>query len=123
MSLSEKEKQEWEDALRETELLKEGDSIVEYVKGDYWSFGQNRGRYFFTNESLIFISGFGGTTAVMPYRNIKEIKKCFVGPFIPTGVKLTVFDEKKGKNKKHKLSLMGRKKWMEYLSKQSGVAH
>jgi len=28
MSLSEKEKQEWEDALRETELLKEGDSIV-----------------------------------------------------------------------------------------------
>lgn len=122
MNLSEKDKKEWEDALRETELLKEDDSIVECVKGDYWSFGQNRGRFFFTNELLIFISGFGGTTAVLPYRNIKEIKKCFVGPFIPTGVKVTVYDEQKGKNKKHKLSLLGRKKWMEYLSKQSGVA-
>ena len=122
MNLSEKDKKEWEDLLREREVMKEGDAIVEYVKGDYYSLGQNRGRYFFTNESLIFVGGFGVTIAVLPYRNIKEIKKCFVGPFIPTGVKVTVFDEKKGKNKKHKLSLLGRKKWMEYLSKQSGVA-
>lgn len=122
MNLSEKDKKEWEDLLREREVMKEGDAIVEYVKGDYYSLGQNRGRYFFTNESLIFVGGFGVTIAVLPYRNIKEIKKCFVGPFIPTGVRVTVFDEKKGKNKKHKLSLLGRKKWMEYLSKQSGVA-
>lgn len=122
MNLSEKDKKEWEELLMERELMNEGDSIVEYVKGDYYSFGQNRGRYFFTNESLIFISGLGGTVAVLPYRNIKEIKKCLVGPFIPTGVKVTVFDEEKGKNKKHKLSLLGRKKWMEYLSQQSGVA-
>lgn len=122
MSVNAKEKNEWEKALREMELLKEGDSIVEIVKGDYYSLGQNRGSYFFTNESLIFVSGFGATTAVLPYRNVKEIKKCFVGPFIPTGVKVTVFDEKKGKDKKHKLSLLGRKKWMDYLSKQTGVA-
>ena len=107
--------------LKELELLKEGDFIVEMVKGDYYSFGQNRGSYFFTNEALIFVSGFGVTTAVLPYCNIKEIKKCFVGPFIPTGIKVTDFDEKKGKNKKHKLSVLGRKKWMEYLSQKQEI--
>lgn len=122
MSVNENNKNEWEKTLKEMDLLKEGDSIVEIVKGDYYSFGQNRGSYFFTNEALIFVSGFGVTSVVLPYRNVKEIKKCFVGPFIPTGIKVTVFDEKKGKNKKHKLSLLGRKKWMEYLSQKTKVA-
>lgn len=47
MSLDEKDKNEWEQTLKEMNLLKEGDSIVEEVKGDYYSFGQNRGRYFY----------------------------------------------------------------------------
>ncbi|MDE5777178.1 MAG: hypothetical protein K2I10_01505 [Lachnospiraceae bacterium] len=122
MGLSEKDKNEWEKVLREGDLMKEGDSIVESVKGDYYYLGQNRGTYFFTNEAVIFVSGFGGTSAVLPYKNIKEIKKCFVGPFIPTGIKVTVFDEEKGKEKKHKLSLLSRQQWMDYLSNKSGVA-
>lgn len=122
MGLSEKDKNEWEKVLREGDLMKEGDSIVESVKGDYYYLGQNRGTYFFTNKAVIFVSGFGGTSAVLPYKNIKEIKKCFVGPFIPTGIKVTVFDEEKGKEKKHKLSLLSRQQWMDYLSNKSGVA-
>ena len=95
MGLSEKDKNEWEKVLREGDLMKEGDSIVESVKGDYYYLGQNRGTYFFTNEAVIFVSGFGGTSAVLPYKNIKEIKKCFVGPFIPTGIKKEKLQKKK----------------------------
>ena len=49
------------------------------------------------------------------------MKKCFVGPFIPTGIKLTVFDQQKGKNKKHKLSILGRKQWISYITEKTGV--
>ncbi len=37
--------------------------------------------------------------------------------FIPTGIKLTVFDEK-NKNKNYKLSLLKRDKWIKYIEEQ-----
>lgn len=65
------------------------------------------------------MSGFGVTTVVLPYRNVKEIKKCFVGPFIPTGVKVTVFDEKKEKTRsKNYLCWEGKSGWNIFHKRQ-----
>lgn len=70
---------------------------------------------------MIFISGWGLEKIVIPYSKIKAMKKCFVGPFIPTGIKITALDES-GKEKKYKFSVMKRNNWIEYLSGKSGVA-
>lgn len=122
MNLSMAKKKEWEDLLKEYDLIKEGESIEEHTAGDYYTLlDQKRGNYFFTQEAVIFVSGYGFNNVVMPYKDIKEMKKCFVGPFIPTGIKLSVINEK-GKLKKHKLSVLKRASWMEYIAKRAGIS-
>lgn len=121
MNLSMEKKNDWEETLKSYNLIKEGETIEEHTKGDYYTFfEQKRGNYFFTKDAVIFVSGYGVNNVVMPYKNMKEMKKCFVGPFIPTGIKLSVVDEK-GKIKKHKLSVMKRGNWMEYIAKRAGL--
>jgi len=124
MALSKEAYEVWENNLKELNLLEAGEVIEEYVKGDYWEFlgGQTRGQYLFTSQKVIFISGYGFKQVVIKYSDIKEIKKCMIGPFIPTGIKLTVFNEEKGKNVKHKFSLMKRNDWMNLLASKSGVS-
>lgn len=122
MALKEADKAKWEETLRELDLIGTEEKIEEHTAGDYWSFtGQVRGNYFFTKDKMIFISGFGLENFVIPYKNIKAIKKCMISLFIPTGIKVTVFDEQKGKDKKYKCSVMKRNDWIEYLSQKSGV--
>ena len=121
MALTEEKKAKWEETLRELELLNEGETIEDHTAGDSWSWtGQTRGNYFFTKDKLIFVSGFGIDNFVIKYNDIKAIKKCFVGPFIPTGIKLTALNEK-GKEKKYKLSVMKRNNWIQLLETKSGV--
>lgn len=123
MALTEAKKQEWDKTLREIGLLEDGDVIEEHTAGDYWEItGQTRGNYFFTRDGMIFVSGFGITNFKIRYSDIREIKKTFVGPFIPTGIKITAMDPQKGKTKKYKCSVTKRKQWMELLSKKSGVS-
>jgi len=122
MALTEANKVKWEETLRELELLGAEESIEEHTAGDYWPFtGQVRGNYFFTKDKMIFVSGFGLENFVIPYKNIKEIKKCMISLFIPTGIKITALDEEKGKDKKYKCSVMKRNNWIEYLAQKSGV--
>ncbi len=122
MALTEEKKAKWEETLRELELLTDGETIEDHTAGDLWSWtGQTRGNYFFTKDKLIFVSGFGFENLVIKYNDIKAIKKCFVGPLIPTGIKVTALNEK-GKEKKHKLSVMKRNNWIQLLETKSGVA-
>ena len=122
MTLTADKKNEWESTLIELKLMNQGDSIEENIQGDYWTFtGQTRGNYFFTKEKMIFISGWGIESFAIPYSDIKEIKKCMISLFIPTGIKLTVFDQNKGKEKKYKCSVLKRNDWIEFLSKKSGI--
>ena len=121
MALTEAKKNEWLKALRELELLGEGESFEEHTLGDYWRLNsQTRGNFFFAQDKMIFISGWGIERIVISYNNIKAMKKCLVGPFLPTGIKVTALDES-GKEKKYKFSVMKRNKWIEYLSAKSGV--
>lgn len=124
MNLLKEKVDEIEKNLKEGKLIDEDDSIIEVEKGDYWEkfifFNmQTRGYYYFTKKSIIFIGGaLGNTQFVVNYKNIKEIKKCNVAFFIPTAIKITVYDEKKNKNKKYKLSLLKRDKWINFIEEQ-----
>ena len=121
MALTEAKKNEWVKTLRELELLGAEESFEEHTAGDYWVFtSQTRGNLFFAHDKMIFISGWGVERIVIPYTNIRAMKKCFIGPFIPTGIKITALNEK-GKEKKYKFSVMKRKHWIEFISEKTGV--
>ena len=97
------------------------ESIERHTAGDYWWFNtQKRGNFFFTKEKMIFISGFGMEKFAIKYKDIAGLKKCCVGPFIPTGIKVIVQDEN-GKQKKYKCSVLKRKEWIAYLQEKSGI--
>ena len=40
---------------------------------------------------------------------------------MPTGIKLEVFDEEKGKLKKYKMSVLKRDKWVEYIKNKANL--
>lgn len=100
--------------MAEFDLL-ENEEVIKECLGDYWKkivfyYSQKRGTYCFTNQRIIFS---GSTDLDLYYKDIEEIKTCMVGPligFIPTGVKVKMKD-----GKTHKLSLLGRKKYMEII--------
>lgn len=122
MALTEGKKKEWEDTLRELELIDAEDSIEQHTAGDYWWLNtQKRGNFFFTKEKMIFTSGFGMNNFSIKYKDIVGLKKCCVGLFIPTGIKVTVQDEN-GEQKKYRCSVLKRKEWIAYLEGKSGVA-
>lgn len=123
MAMSEAKKQEMENNLREAGYMGAEDHVEEYVQGDLWSLGsQTRGWFYFTKERMIFCGGlFGTSNFSISYGDIKEIKKCTVGLFIPTGVLVSAVDAESGKMKKYKCSVMKRNKWIEFLCCKSGV--
>ena len=125
MALSEQKKNEWIKTLREIGLLSETETFEEHTPGDYWVLAsQTRGNLFFTADRIIFISGWGFEQIVIPYSNIRAIKKCLIGPlipFLPIGIKITALNEK-GKEKKYKFSVMKRNDWMKLISERSGVS-
>lgn len=97
--------------------LHEGESVEKELKGDYWEktfcvYSQKTGKYWFTNERLIFQGGFIAALDI-PYSEIASVKACNVGPliqFLPTGIKVTT---KSGKS--YKLSVLKRKSIIEFL--------
>ena len=121
MDLTPERKAEIEQNLIENELIKQGDHLVHSERGDYWEkllcfYSQVRGYYYCTTECLVFVGGFAGSTFwSVRYKDIKKFEKCTVGPFIPTGIRITFYDEKMGKDRKYKMSVMGRAKWLSFL--------
>ena len=124
MKLTEQKKKEWEDTLKEIELMPAADSIQEHTQGDLWEFlAQTRGNYFFTETRFIFTGGLlGAYNFSIPYNAITELKLCNVGtlPIIPTGIKVTYTDEN-GKVCKKKCSVLKRKEWLAYLTERTSV--
>lgn len=120
--MSENKLKEIEEGLKKLNLMDESDIIEKDVAGDYWRINkQIRGHYYFTNERVVFMSGWGLESFSFKYADIKEIKKSNISLFMPFGVTVTV-DDNSGKMKKYKLSLMKRDQWIELLTNKSGVA-
>lgn len=99
--------------------LRPSENVELEMQSDYWKsifgvlqFSQVRGKYWFTNERVIFLGGFA-TRVEIDYNEIASIKKCFIGPiirFLPTGILVTT---KAGE--KHYFSILNRKKAYEFL--------
>lgn len=119
--LTQKEINEIETALKEQNLIDKDDFLEATFKGDYWEKflifnSQVRGYYYFTKKSIVFIGGaLGSTKWVIPYESIKELKKCTIALFMPTGIKIEYYDETKSKLKKYKMSILKRDKWFEFI--------
>ena len=116
----------WEESLREAGYMSGDDHIIEHTKGDLWEMlSQTRGNFFFTEEKFIFAGGLlGASNFAVKYSDIKELKLCNVGgllPLIPTGLMVICYDPEKGKNVKHKCSVMKRKEWMAFLKNKAGL--
>jgi hypothetical protein len=108
--------------LKEGSLIDKDDSLEVTFKGDYWEKflifnNQIRGYYYFTKKKIVFIGGaLGSTTWAVPYESIKELKKCKIALFMPTGIKIEFYDETKNRLKKYKMSILKRDKWFEYIN-------
>lgn len=125
MQLNNTQIYEIEKNLKENNTISNDDHLIVAEKGDYWSkfliFNmQERGCYYFTNEKIIFAGGLGGAYIILniPYKNIRNIKKCNVGLFIPCGILLTVYDENKQKEVKYRLSLLKRDNWIRFIEER-----
>ena len=116
-----------EAGLRTLELISDGEHVTEAVKGDYWEkllcfYSQVRGEYYFTADKIMFAGGFAGSTNwAVKFKDIKKIEKCSVGLFMPFGVRMHFYDEKKDKVRSYKLSLLKRETWIDYLTQKAGL--
>ncbi|RGZ01850.1 PH domain-containing protein [Clostridium sp. AM58-1XD] len=103
--------------MADTLELREGESVEKEIKGDYWEksfcfYSQKTGKYWFTNERIIFRGGFIAAVDI-PYTDIESVKACNVGPlipFLPTGVKVSTKD-----GKTYKLSVLKRKEIIAFI--------
>lgn len=120
--MKQEETEQWIETLKILELWQEEDRVEGLVRGIYYEFmGQVGGSYIFTEQQITFVSRMGTTTFSARYKDICAIKKSFVGPFLPFGVTIVVKNPQSGKEKKYKISILGRKKWIEYLSSKTGI--
>lgn len=121
MAIKKEDILEIEKSLKDASLIEKSDTLEMFQKGDYWERilfinSQIRGYYYFTKKSIVFIGGaLGSTKWVVPYESIKELKKCKIALFMPTGIKIEYYDETKSKLKKYKMSILKRDKWFEFI--------
>ncbi len=97
--------------------LAEGEVVEKEFASDYWekvlfAYSQVRGRYYFTNQRVIFVS-WGQVKLDLPYNKMVAAVSCNVGALlrlIPTGIKVTMDDEKS-----YMLSVTKRNENLEFI--------
>ena len=108
-------------SLKEISLIGSDEVLEAAERGDYYErmlcfYNQVRGAYYFSNKSVSFMGGFAGTVNwTVKYPDIKRIKKCPVGLFLPFGIKVYYYDENKGKDRSYKMSVLNRQTWINFL--------
>lgn len=98
--------------------LENGEKSIFQEKRDFWSqvlcfSSQVRGKYTVTDRRIMFQSFMGVHDFEIRYKEIASFSKCNVGALIrimPTGVLV-----KTKEGKKYRLSVLGRKKYLEVL--------
>lgn len=98
--------------------LRQGETLVEKITGDYWQkvilffYLQKAGSFWLTNQRIIFKGGIVASLEI-ELNEIDSISTCSVGgliPMIPTGIRVLMKD-----GKVYKLSVLSRKKHMEQI--------
>ena len=94
-------------------------SYVERLVGNFGNWKQ--GWAYFTERRLIVFTGLLEDDIVIPYENIRELKKC-TQFFLPIGISITYEHRENGKTVTDRISMMKRDKWLKFLSEKSGAA-
>lgn len=76
---------------------------------------------YFTENRIIGVVSFIGEQIVIPYKNVREIAKCFQG-FFPMGIAITYQAPKSGELVKEKFSVNGRAKILAFLEEKTGIS-
>jgi len=98
-------------------VLAEGEVVEKEFSSDYWEkrgfmYSQRRGRYFFTNQRVIFVC-WGDVMLDLPYAQMESAEACNVGAlikFVPCGIKVTMKD-----GAKYDLSVTKRKDNLDFI--------
>jgi hypothetical protein len=102
--------------------LREDEKVLAEARGDHWieffyKYDRIPGRFYFTNERILFqdLSPIKSlrTNFEIEISDIREIKKCFIGPdiqYLPTGILVTLKN-----NKVHRISVLKRKQYIALL--------
>lgn len=69
----------------------------------------------------ICLVGFVGEKIVIPYKDIREIEKCYQGLF-PIGIMVIYQNPESGDEIWEKFSVSGRKKWLAFLEEKTGIS-
>ena len=118
---------EIEKDLKEASLIDADDELIDVEAADYWEQflcfqSQVRGHYYFTKKAMIFLGGIAANTQwKVNYKDIKKLEFCGIALFLPFGIRVHAYDEKKGKIKKYKTSFLKRKNRMEFLKEKTGL--
>ena len=118
---------EMEKDLKEANIMEADDELIETESADYWEKflfiqSQVRGYYYFTKKAMIFLGGIAANTQwKVNYTDIKKLEFCGVGLFLPFGIRVHAWDEKKGKIKVYKTSFFKRKERMAFLKEKTGL--
>ncbi len=125
MALKEKEKQKWEEALVNLNLMEANDEVEDAVMGNSRSMmSWEQGDFVFTKERFIFScrSLIPTCNFSIKYSDIRSISKCLANGFFPMGIKIEAFNPEKNKVETYKCCVSKRDKWIGLLSEKSGVS-
>ena len=114
--------------LTEAGLMEADDKLLDFVQCSYLEkinlvrIGKwKQGWLFFTERKIICLVGFVGEKIVIPYKDIREIEKCYQGLF-PMGIMVTYQNSENGDEIWEKFSVSGRKKWLAFLEEKTGIS-
>lgn len=116
MNTNEKKLEKWKSKLIKADLLQDGEQIIDVIDGDYWRRRiKSSGHIVFTDRKFLFCGRFMTNLLPINYHDVVSLKRCFIGPFLPTGVRVTTFDHETGSNQQHILSIFHRNHWIEFI--------
>ena len=113
--------------LLELGVMEKEDRLVDFLQASYverlvGNFGNwKQGWAYFTERRLIVFTGLLEDDIVIPYENIRELKKC-TQFFLTIGISITYEHRENGKTVTDRISMMKRDKWLKFLSEKSGAA-
>ena len=109
--------------LVELGLMQQEDTLINFVQANYveqliGKFGRwKQGWAYFTQQSLILITGILEDNIVIPYKSIRNLEKSNQGLF-PMGITIT-YENTDGTSSTTKISITKRNKWIEFLQEKS----
>lgn len=112
--------------LVDLEMMEQDDTIIDALQAncrqkmigkiESWC----KGWIYFTEKRIVYSGGLVDDNFLIPYENIRGIKKCMQGIF-PLGIAVTYENPENDGPVTTRFSMLGRGKWMTFLEEKSGL--